>query len=189
MLYSERYRIESLRLKGYDYTAPGAYFVTICADSRIERFGKVEDGNMRRNQIGEVAHQTWIGIPNHHQNATLDEFIVMPNHVHGIIVLGVHSGDVACNVANVTNIPTRDPSSLMAQISPKRGSLGSIIRSYKSAVTNRCHALGHNDVLWQSRFHDHIIRNKKELNAIRAYIRNNPANWDKDRNHSAEVSF
>lgn len=184
-LYSERYRIESRRLKGHHYAAPGEYFVTICTKSMVELFGQVMNAVMSRNEMGEIAHQMWVEIPKHHTNVKLDEFIVMPNHVHGIIVLRAGS-DVACNV---TDISTRNPSSFMSQISPKRGSLGTIIRSYKSAVTNWCHMHDHDDVLWQPRFHDHIIRNKKELNAIRAYIRNNPANWQKDNNHLTEVRF
>jgi putative transposase len=173
-LFKNKYRIESARLKGYDYSSPVEYFVTICTGGMIEYFGEVVDGEIKRNAMGEIAHQMWMHIPNHHEHVMLDESIVMPNHVHGIIVLceNNHGRDVACNVSTGN----------IARISPKRGSLGTIVRSYKSAVSNWCHANGHPDFFWQSRFYDHIIRDEKGLNAIREYIQNNPAQWEYDRN-------
>jgi REP element-mobilizing transposase RayT len=86
-LFNNKYRIESARLKGYDYSFPGEYFVTICTGGMIEYFGDVMDGEIKRNDVGEIAHKAWIEIPNHHKHVMLDEFIIMPNHVHGIIVL------------------------------------------------------------------------------------------------------
>ena len=118
----------------------------------------------------------WLQIPEHHNAVTLDQFIVMPNHIHRIIELkGDRVSDVACNVA------TKDNSKTMSDISPKKGSLGTIVRSYKSAVTNWCHTNVYPDFVWQSKFHDHIIRNQKDLDRIRNYIRDNPANWEGDR--------
>jgi REP element-mobilizing transposase RayT len=173
-LFNNKYRIESARLKGFDYSSPGEYFVTICTGGMIEYFGEVVDDEMKRDALGEIAHQMWMHIPNHHEHVMLDEFIVMPNHVHGIIILCekdhdvANSKDVACNV--------------FTGISPKRGSLSTIIRSYKSGVSNWCHANGYEDFSWQPRFYDHIIRDEKGLNAIREYIHNNPAQWEYDRN-------
>ena len=86
-LYKNKYRIESARLRGHDYSAPGKYFVTICTKSMVELFGEVKNESMRRNEMGVIAHQMRREIPNHHTNVKLDEFIVMPNHVHGILVL------------------------------------------------------------------------------------------------------
>jgi putative transposase len=182
-LFKNKYRIESVRLKGYNYSSPGEYFITICTGGRIKWFGNVVNGEMKRNEMGEIAHQSWMEIPNHHTNVLLDEFIVMPNHVHGIIVL---CGNVACNPdGNVENENCRDVVCNVSTtgISPKRGSLGAIIRSYKSAVTNGCHTRGHDKFTWQSRFYDHIIRDEKGLNEIRFYIRNNPSRWEFDRNN------
>jgi REP element-mobilizing transposase RayT len=196
-LFNNKYRIESARLKGYDYSSPGEYFVTICTGGMIhpvryiklqnhhrikktisqgKYFGDVMDGEMKRNDVGVIARQMWMDIPNHHKYVSIDEFVVMPNHVHGIIVLCendhgknvAHGRDVACNVST--------------RISPKRESLSTIIRSYKSGVSNWCHANGYEDFSWQSRFYDHIIRDEKGLNAIREYIHNNPAQWEYDRN-------
>jgi len=183
-LFKNKYRIESARLKGYDYSSPGEYFVTICTKGMVEWFGEVVDGIMKRNDIGEFAHQMWMDIPTHHENITMDEYIIMPNHVHGIIVLLedrhvsigektkfiIQSRDVACSVST----------SITAKISPKHGSLGAIIRSYKSAVSNWCHTNGHDVFAWQPRFHDHIIRDEKDLNNTREYIVNNPLKWVSD---------
>jgi putative transposase len=160
-----------------------------------ELFGEVIRAAVHRKEIGEIAHRFWSELPKHNKGVELDEFIVMPNHVHGIVVLcGGHDrpngpglriahtvdndvpvSDVACNVA------PSDNSNFMSSISPKRGSLGAIIRSYKSAVTDWCHSNRLEDFQWQPRFHDHIIRNKDELRRIRSYIRNNPARWETDR--------
>jgi putative transposase len=162
-----------------------------------ELFGEVVQGEMHRNEIGEIAHRFWSEIPKHNKDVLIDEFIVMPNHVHSIMVLcgmrdhpngpvvGIartHNGDVpvsdvACNVAPSNN------SNFMSTISPKRGSLEAVIRSYKSAVTNWCHTNRFEDFQWQPRFHDHIIRNEGDLARIRSYIRNNPAKWEADRDN------
>jgi putative transposase len=143
-------------------------------------FGEIRNGQMVRNEMGDAAHRIWQEFPAHHKNAMSDVFVVMPNHVHGIVVLCCDPvSDVACNVA------PRDNTKPMSMISPMPGSLGAVIRSYKSAVTNWCHANDHPDFAWQPRFHDHVIRNDKELNAIREYIINNPLRWEVDHNNPA----
>ena len=182
-LFRDKYRSDSRRLREWDYRTSGKYFITICAGGMNQLFGRVERGAMVRNVVGEIAQQMWIQIPDHHKDVSLDEFVVMPNHVHGIIVLsGQHGSDVARNVA------TKNQSNSMSRISPKPGSLGAIVRSYKSAVSNRCHVSGYPDFIWQPRFHDHIIRNNQELNTIRQYILNNPTNWEHEKNSPAEFA-
>ena len=183
-LFKNKYRIESARLQGYDYSLPGEYFVTICAGGMVEYFGDVVNGEMKRNDIGEIAHKIWMEIPNHHEYTMLDEFIIMPNHVHGIIILCEHGhGKDVANKNKLSIVDGRDVAcNVSTKISPKRGSLGTVVRSYKSAVSNWCHANGYPDFSWQPRFYDHIIRNDKGLNAIREYIQNNPAQWEFDRN-------
>jgi putative transposase len=182
-LYHNKYRIESSRLKGYDYNLPGEYFVTIDTKSMVRWFGEVEKGGMIRNEIGEIAHDMWLKIANHHKNVVLDEFIVMPNHIHGILVLSADlCKDVACDVS------TRNKNNFMSTISPKSGSLSTIVGSYKSAITKWCHENGYVDFQWHSRFHDHIIRNERELNSIREYIRNNPVNWVREKNSPSELT-
>lgn len=181
-LYKNKYRIESARMRGHDYGSPGEYFVTINTKGMKEWFGEVRNAQMVRNEIGEIARRMWMQIPNHHTNVTLDSFVIMPNHVHGIVVLHCHRGsDVACNVATKNDIKS------MSTISPKRGSLGAVIRSYKSAVTNWCHTNDQPDFAWQPRYHDHVIRNDRELSAIREYIENNPMRWDIDRNNPTSI--
>jgi len=158
-LFKNKYRIESSRLKGWDYSSAGLYFVTICTEGRECVFGDLVDGEMQLSPIGEMAQQFWLEIPQHSSaNIQLDEFVVMPNHVHGIIgiVDGGHAGrDVACNVstespANDTNLPVKNIA--MSRISPKSGSLGAIIRSYKSAVGRWAQMNEHSDFHWQERY-------------------------------------
>ncbi len=165
-----------------------------------ELFGDVKDGTMVLNNVGLTAHQMWMEIPRHHKCVELDEFQIMPNHVHGILIITGKSGsDVARNVAtgetnprnvateetNPRNVATTGTNQQMSAISPRTGSLGTIVRSYKSAVSNWCHANSYPNFSWQARYHDHIIRYDNELNHVREYIRNNPARWNEDRNHSS----
>ncbi|MCD6585624.1 MAG: hypothetical protein J7K96_07675, partial [Desulfobacteraceae bacterium] len=142
-------------------------------------FGKIENGVMQLSDIGKMAEKYWQEIPNHVPFVKLDEFIVMPNHIHGIVIIEKNDGndcrDVACNVT------TRVIDKKMSSISPKTNSLSTTIRSYKSAISKSVHEF-YPDFAWQSRFHDRIIRDNDELNRIRKYIVNNPHNWAKDDN-------
>lgn len=178
-LFRNRYRVESARMPGWDYTNEGWHYVTICAKHHIEYFGNVVDGQLRLSTIGEIAERCWIDIPQHVPNAGLDEFVVMPNHVHGIVI--IHRRDVTCDVS--TDDPKK-PYNKFSAIAPRRGSLPAIIRSYKSAVTFECHHRGFNDFRWQGRYYDHIIRDEKDANRIRKYIRANPANWERKKNRA-----
>jgi putative transposase len=179
-LFKNKYRIESTRLKGYDYSQPGEYFVTVNTKNHERLFGTVTEEEMRLSPVGEIAKNCWEEIPKHFHKVELDEFVVMPNHVHGIIIINENyaivdskykGGDVACNVSTWK----------MGWKSPKRGSLGSIIRSYKSAVSKWCHENNFYNFEWQPRFYDHIIRGEKELQNIRDYIINNPIKWFSDK--------
>ena len=148
---------------------------------------------MEYSDIGHIALNSWCEIPSHYPNVVLDEFIIMPNHIHGILFLqdkefinyhepyngGVleNSRDVACNAS--TN---RELSKKMSAISPQQKSLSTIIRSYKSAVT-RLARKANNEFMWQSNYHDRIIRNYDELQSIRNYIKYNPIQWENDENN------
>jgi putative transposase len=121
-------------------------------------FGAVVEEEMSLSLIGSTAKECWQEIPKHFHNVKLDAFVVMPNHIHGIIVITDQGRDVACNV------------STGKMISTKRDSLGIIIRSYKSAVSYLCHSNGDNEFRWQSRFYEYIIRHEKDLQNIRDYI-------------------
>ena len=178
-LFKNKYRIESARLKGWDYRNPGYYFVTICTRGRGHYFGKVEGDDVRLSAIGEIAAQCWAETPQHHAGIELDEWVIMPNHAHGIVVI-VETGiavveTLHCNVSTTTD-------KKMSAISPKTGSLSVAVRSFKSAVSKLAHKAGH-EFGWQERFWDHIIRDEKELNRIRNYIHANPSNWENDRNN------
>ncbi len=119
---------KTIRLKEYDYAQPGEYFITICTYEKEDTFGEIIADEMRLSQEGRIAQQCWRQIPSHFEDAELDEFVVMPNHIHGIIILNDHGRDVQLNV------PTR--------LSPKKGSLSVIIRTYKAAVTTECRRKG-----------------------------------------------
>ncbi len=174
-LFKDKYRIESARLKNWDYASAGWYFVTICARERECVFGRLIEDEMRLSALGEIACKCWLEIPQHSScGVEIDTFIVMPNHVHGILMIvgDVARRDVACNVS--TN--------MMPKMSPGAGSLGAIVRSYKSAVTRWARTNGSSDFAWQERFYDHIIRKESTLDKVRNYIVGNPARWQDDRN-------
>ena len=193
--FKGKYRNESARLQNWDYGNDAAYFITICTKNREHFFGEIRNARMQVSPVGAIAYVLWNEIKIHAKNVELGEFVVMPNHVHGIIILnndrnvgdgGVGDGggrDVACNVPTETETETEISNPFkneqMAAISPKSNTVSSIIRTYKSAVTKYCNRLKL-PFGWQSRFHDHIIRNDESFQRISEYIKTNPANWEKD---------
>ena len=150
----------SIRLPGYDYAQPGAYFVTICTHGRACLFGRVVDGEMRLNDAGRIVQASWDDLPNHYPHVQLDAFVTMPNHVHGIIIL-------------------------MDEPTTKRHPLSEIVRAFKSFSSRRINQLRGTPGTrtWQRNYYEHIIRNEGDLRRIRAYIANNPAKWFKDRHY------
>ncbi len=180
--FKNKYRSESIRLRGWDYTAAGWYFVTICTHDRACVFGDVVDDDIALSPLGETARQFWADIPAHHSGVELDAFVIMPNHVHGIIILPTVPVTVV-ETLHATSLPPLPPPNAMSAISPKPGSLSVIVRSYKSAVTRWAGLNGYDAFAWQSRFYDHIIRGEPSLNRIRQYIANNPLKWAFDKHH------
>ncbi len=181
-LYKNKYRIESTRLQNYDYSANGYYFVTICTYQKFCYFGDIVDAEMHFSQVGRIAQKNWQDIPNHFDGVYLDEYVIMPNHVHGIIVINRPDKprrDVACYVST----DNCNVNKTMSKLSPNSGSLGAIIRSYKSSVTRWCRQNGDDIFRWQPRFYEYIIRNDKSLKNIRQYITNNPIKWTEDQNY------
>ena len=159
------------RLKAYDYSQPGHYFVTICTKNRDNWFGEVNDGKMILNECGVIAAGYWSQIQTHYGNATLDEWVVMPNHIHGIIVI-LAVGTEQCSV------PTH----------VKSVSLSQIVKSFKDITIKRIRSeFGNSRFAWQRSFHDHVIRDELELRRIREYIVCNPAQWAEDENHPANL--
>ena len=183
-LFHNKYRIESTRLKNWDYARQGAYFITICTKDRIHYFGEIENGKMNYSPIGAIADVLWYEIKNRTNNVELGEFVVVPNHIHGILFLidnpiveTLHATSLQQLPKPQLQIPTNEK---MGIISPKKGSVSTIIRSYKSAAAKHANRLGL-DFLWQSRFHDHIIRDDKSFNNITEYILYNPLTWAGDK--------
>jgi REP-associated tyrosine transposase len=182
----------SIRLKGYDYTLPGAYFVTLVTQRRECLFGEITGGEMHLNMAGEIARQEWFRTAELRDNVRLnpDEFVVMPNHVHGVIwivevddIIGARLGarvGAQCRCApTIMNATSHDRPNV-----PPHG-LGAIVRAYKSAVTYRVNAMRETRgmPLWQRNYYEHIIRNEAELGRIQAYIQNNPIQWEADQLH------
>ena len=164
----QRHNRQSSRLKGYDYSQTGNYFITICVANRYHLFGKIAEGRMTLNDYGKIAKKEWLRTENLRDNVRLDEFVVMPNHLHGIIELA-ESRDTA------RRVPAKERFG-----KPTKNSIPTIIRSYKSAVTKKVNELNNQpgDKVWQRNYYDHIIRNRQDLNRIRKYIRDNPNNWE-----------
>ncbi|MEE8484527.1 MAG: transposase [Nitrospinota bacterium] len=192
-LFANKYRIKTSRYKGWDYSKSGFYFVTICTKNFKHHFGNVETlrcnvsvPDIRLSIIGEIVKEEWLKTPVVRKNVDLDEWIIMPNHMHGIIAMGgkPNSKDVALSV------PAEKKRTKFAGISPKSNSLSEVIRSFKSTCTRKINKLfPKNNFAWQPRFHDRIIRNEDELNRIREYIRNNPLNWEVDCKQPESLEF
>jgi len=194
-LYHNKYRIESARLPHWNYRNAGAYFITICTKNRECFFGGCSEGRMRLNETGKIANDYLQEIPEHFTNIRLGAYVVMPNHVHVILIVvrALYCRDVACNVStnNACNVSTDNANinpgknKFMSDIPPKPGSISAVIRSYKSACTKWINQYYPEiNFGWQSRFHDHIIRNDEEYLRIENYIVNNPKNWKDDKFYS-----
>ena len=164
----------SIRLKGYDYSQAGLYFITICCENRSCLFGIVVDGEMIMNDAGKMADKCWMEIPNHFPNVVLHEYVIMPNHVHGIIEL---VGDTNVGVENFQ--PLQRKQNKFQKMIPH--SIGSIVKGYKIGVTKwmRQNTNIHN--VWQRNYYEHIIRNEQSYQTISEYIINNPAKWADDK--------
>ena len=173
--FKNKYRIQSNRLQNYDYGQDGAYFITICTKDRKHYFGKIIDGKMQYSKIGIIADILWNEILHHSKNMTLGEFIIMPNHIHGILI--IDGRNKACLVST-TNANHKNIGKNRFQNQGKN-TISSIIGSYKSAVTKHLNRLNF-DFAWQPLFYDHIIRNERSYQKISRYILNNPLNWQKD---------
>jgi putative transposase len=159
----------SIRLKGYDYAQPGGYFVTIVTNQRECLFGEIIDKEMRLNPYGRVVEECWGSICEHFQNVELGAFIVMPNHIHGIIF-----------IRGAGEIGARHASPLPSHGTSPR-SLGTIVGSFKSAVTRRLGREFRKANIWQRNYYEHVIRNETEWDKIHRYIESNPAKWESDQ--------
>ena len=158
---------KSIRIPNFDYSSPGSYFITICTHQMHEIFGKIVDEKMIMNEMGETAKKYWIDIPIHYPHMELDEFVIMPNHVHGII-----------NIIDDITVWSQDPVTRInrfQQIIPR--SICTAIRGYKLGVTKWARNNTSHYTVWQRNYFEHIINNDDELDRIRDYIQYNPLNW------------
>ncbi|MBN1541561.1 transposase [candidate division KSB1 bacterium] len=174
----------SIRLKGYDYSQAGAYFVTICTHNHECIFGEIIHGQMALNDAGRVVQTVWVDLPNHYPNIELDEYVVMPNHVHGIIVIVVGPDFKPAHVVGAGFKPA--PTTTRPDFKPApttRHGLPEIVRACKTFSARRINQMRGmpGAKLWQRNYYEHIIRNENELNRIRKYIINNPMKWDLNR--------
>jgi REP element-mobilizing transposase RayT len=205
----------SLRLQTFDYSSPGAYFITIVTHGRAALFGRIVNGEMQLSRVGAVADRCWREIPDHSHNAELGSFVVMPNHIHGILILRATSSVTvgAHDRAPRIGIPARahhgaplPAEGRIPQAVP--GSLGAIIRQYKSSVTRTViRSLGGPRRVWQRNYYEHVIRDEADCpcaswrkgvrwsavppsheDRLRRYIEANPMNWDQDEENPIAVN-
>lgn len=170
----------SIRLQEYDYSSSGMYFITICTQDKLCLFGEVVNGEMILNDMGKLAYNEWLKTAQLRTNIELGEFIIMPNHIHGIIIINTPAtvGADCVRPNNIDNTTGECNSPLRVSMQ----TLGSIIGGYKSTVTRQINNLNvvPKQKIWQRNYYEHIIRNEKSYNSITDYITTNPINWQSD---------
>lgn len=171
----DKHHRRSIRLHDYDYSRAGAYYITICIYNKEHLFGKIANGELQPNEYGKIAENEWIKTFQLRNNIEMDEFIIMPNHFHGIIIIS--------NEPDGTGTARRAPT-IERFSKPTSNTIPTIIRNYKSAVTKQINDLKNTPgtILWQRNYYEHAIRDEADLNRIREYIINNPRNWENDEN-------
>jgi putative transposase len=172
----------SIRLAGYDYARAGAYFVTICTNNREFLLGQMADGAMLLNDLGRIAVDEWLRAATVRHNVSLDAFVIMPNHLHGIILI---ANEYLGTPTPRGGDPAGRPYTTNRASGPAPGSVGAIIGQFKAAATKRINALRGTPgaPVWQRNYYEHVIRDESELNDVRQYIADNPAGWDMDENN------
>jgi REP element-mobilizing transposase RayT len=170
----DRHHRQSTRLKGYDYAQPGAYFVTVCTRDRECLLGDIVDGEMRLNEYGMAVREEWLRTAQLRETVELDACTIMPNHVHGIVV-----------ITNGRGTARRAPTERFGK--PVADSIPTIMRAFKSASTKHINVIRRTPgtPVWQRNYYEHVVRDDEELKAIRQYILSNPANWTTDENYRA----
>jgi putative transposase len=191
----DKHHRRSIRLKEYDYSQPRAYFVTICTRERECLFDHVVNGEMQLNDAGEITRRCFKDIPVHFPFVELDAFVVMPNHVHGVIMIqGRGEASVVpqttCAVKTQCRRGERSfaPTTTTTPKSPSR-TIGSIVRGFKIGVTKWFRANTNVHSVWQRGYYEHVVRDEDELEAIREYIQGNPARWDEDDNNPLRLDY
>ena len=170
------YTRKRIHLKDFDYTLPSDYFVTICSHKKQSLFGWVENAEMQLSELGKIVETFWNEIPDHFPSVLLGAFVVMPNHIHGIVHIHEASGSGTIYRATMEDEHTN----YEAFQKPVKGSVSTIVRTFKAAVTRAAGLQQSTLPIWQRNYYEHIIRNEKEFQEIESYILNNPLNWLKD---------
>jgi REP element-mobilizing transposase RayT len=170
----------SIRLKDYDYSQAGGYFVTICAYDRECLFGEIVNGEMRSNEFGQIVTDEWLRSAEIRAEIELGEYVIMPNHFHAIVLI---TNDVPDRRGDRRVAPT------VAPVGPQSKSLGALMAGYKSAVTKRINAIRQSPgaSVWQRNYYEHIIRNEADYRRIAEYVAENPRRWAEDTLHPDNV--
>ena len=171
----KRHRRRSIRLKDYDYSQSGAYFITISTYNKECLFGEIVDSQTHLNKFGWVISEEWLRSIKLRQEIELDEFVIMPNHIHGIVII------IESNVGATGRSPLLK--------GPKPKSIGAFVAGFKSAVTKRINSIRGTPGMpvWQRNYYEHIIRNERDLDEIRQYIINNPLKWELDTENPKNI--
>ena len=181
------HRRKSIRLQGYDYSQAGLYFITVCTHNQVPLFGEIVDGVMVLNAAGQIVEKCWCAIPEHFPQVTVDKFVVMPNHVHGIITIG--ENNVGVNDVRANNVRANDYLPLPSNETPRSSqhgtsrTIGSMVRGFKIGVTRWFRAKTDIHKVWQRNYYEHIIRNEDSYLKIAEYIQTNPQRWETDTYH------
>lgn len=165
----------SIRLQGFDYSRPGCYFVTLNVKGDGCSLCNIANGHSCLNRCGKIVEDCWNNLPVLFANVQLDEFVVMPNHVHGILMFAEESLSARRDLINQITTNTEDTNWILMK-NPKV-TLGHVVRAFKARATRLIHQAGYGGFQWQSSYYEHVIRSQKRLNTIRSYIRANPARW------------
>jgi REP element-mobilizing transposase RayT len=183
----EKHHRHSIRLEGYAYTLPGVYFVTMISYRRVCIFGEIVKGMVELSLVGDLVKNCWLSIPNHFESTNLDEYVLMPNHLHGIIFINESRGKGKAFASNGSSLSILSFANALPlrQVGTQSGSLNAIVQNFKSVSTrlvNKSYFKPGNKI-WQRNYYERIIRNERELNAIRQYICDNPLNWERDEEY------
>jgi REP element-mobilizing transposase RayT len=171
----EKHQRRSLRLQGYDYTNPGAYFITVSTWNRECLFGGIVNGLMKVNEYGEIVRDEWVRTEDVRPNISLDEFVIMPNHFHGILF--INDDGRYTSRGTLQRAPTVERFG-----KPVSNSIPTIVRLFKSTTTKQINLIRNHPGMpvWQRNYYEHVVRNEKELFKIRKYIKDNPLQWELD---------
>ncbi len=190
LMGDDKPRRNSLRLTGYDYAQSAGYFVTVCTHDQRRHFGNTSGGQMELTPLGLLVDRTWRELPQWFPHVKLDCFVIMPNHVHGILLLLRETGTITESGLKRAKHGFAPTAGVVTHRGTQPASLSAIIQAFKSCITRECNRLcARSEPIWQRGFHDHIIRDEHGLHCIREYVVNNPAQWSIDIENSPRTAI